>query len=123
MILPRAIGHAFDLCQTSFVGLRALHILSLASFPIILVLYIVIAGVIGDKLPLVNGDAVAAVADVTASGVLAYGATLIGFTVSYCSLSSDYVSHQIPQEAYRTALTHDRPPRCRPTRLDDFSSP
>lgn len=80
----------------SFVGLRALHILSIASFPIILVLYAVLVGVMGDKLHLVYSDALATVVDVTPSGVLAFGATLIGYTVSYCSLASDFVSGHDP---------------------------
>jgi hypothetical protein len=102
-----------DTSQLSFVGLRALHILSIASFPIILVLYAVLVGVMGDKLHLVYSDALATVVDVTPSGVLAFGATLIGFTVSYCSLASDFVSGY-DRMSPRYPSSEDQGNSCRP---------
>lgn len=79
----------------SFIGLRALHILSLASFPIVLLLFIVIAGVNGTELHMATSEIAKAAAKVTASGVLGYGASLIGFTISYASLAADYVSRPV----------------------------
>lgn len=76
----------------SFIGLRALHILSIGSFPIILILFIVIAGVTGTDLRMATSEVAKAASHVTASGVLGYGASLIGFTVAYASLAADYVS-------------------------------
>lgn len=78
--------------KLSFVGLRALHWLSLGSFPVVLILFTVIAGVTGSDLKLATSETAKAVANVTVSGVLGYGSSLIGFTVSYCSLASDFVS-------------------------------
>lgn len=75
--------------QISFAGLRALHWYSMAMFPIILILYIVIAGVNGDNLKAAMS---APGTSVTAGGILGYGASLIGFTVTYSSLASDFVS-------------------------------
>lgn len=87
----------------SFVGLRALHVLSLASFPIILVLFIVLVGINGSNLHAAMGEAAQAMTDVNASGVLGYGASLIGFTVSYSSLASDY-TNTLPAHTPRLTL-------------------
>jgi purine-cytosine permease-like protein len=57
-----------------------------------LVLYIVIVGINGSHLHLAVSEAAKAATHVNASGVLGYGASLIGFTVSYTSLASDFVS-------------------------------
>ena len=54
-------------------------------------LFIVLVGINGSNLHAAMGEAAQAMTDVNASGVLGYGASLIGFTVSYCSLASDYV--------------------------------
>ena len=53
-----------------------------------MILFIATAGVIGRDLRWASQ----APSDITASGVLGYGASLIGFTVSYSSLASDFVS-------------------------------
>ncbi|ORY33085.1 putative cytosine-purine permease [Naematelia encephala] len=87
----------------SFVGLGALHILSLASFPIILVLFIALAGVTGSKLQFATNDIAKAATAVTASGVLGYGASLIGFTISYGSLASDFTT-SLPPHTSRVKL-------------------
>ncbi|OWZ36052.1 cytosine-purine permease [Cryptococcus neoformans c45] len=81
----------------SFVGLKALHIVSLASFPVMIILYVVLAGVVGDKLHLVQSDVAKAATAVTASGVLGYGASLIGFSITYTSLASDFTTSLPPQ--------------------------
>ena len=80
-----------------------MHILSLTSFPIILILFIVIAGVTGHNLTLATSETAKAAAVVTASGVLGYGASLIGFTVSYCSLASDFTTN-LPPHTSRVTL-------------------
>ncbi|WVQ84503.1 hypothetical protein IAT38_006655 [Cryptococcus sp. DSM 104549] len=77
----------------SFVGLKALHIVSLTSFPIMIIVFIALAGVVGDKLHLVTADAAKAATAVTTSGVLGYGASLIGYTISYSGLSSDFTTN------------------------------
>ncbi|KAL7421288.1 hypothetical protein Q5752_004173 [Cryptotrichosporon argae] len=87
----------------SFVGLRALHILSLASFPIVMLLFIVLAGVTGDKLKLATSSAVEAVSGISTSGVLAYGASQIGFTISYTSFASDFTT-SLPAHTPRLPL-------------------
>lgn len=56
------------------------------------ILYVALAGVVGDKLYLVQSDVAKAATAVTASGVLGYGASLIGFSITYTSLASDFVS-------------------------------
>lgn len=56
------------------------------------ILYAALAGVVGDKLYLVQSDVAKAATTVTASGVLGYGASLIGFSITYTSLASDFVS-------------------------------
>lgn len=58
------------------------------------ILYAALAGVVGDKLYLVQSDVAKAATAVTASGVLGYGASLIGFSITYTSLASDFVSHK-----------------------------
>ncbi|KAK8853231.1 hypothetical protein IAR55_003933 [Kwoniella newhampshirensis] len=87
----------------SFVGLKALHIVSLTSFPIMIILFIVLAGVTGAKLHLAVADAAKAATDVTASGVLGYGASLIGFSISYTSLASDFTT-SLPAHTPRLKL-------------------
>lgn len=64
----------------------------MTSLPVILILYIVLVGVTGSQLSLAVGDAAQAVTAVTASGVLGYGSSLIGFTISYSAIASDFVS-------------------------------
>lgn len=85
-------GADFFLPQLSFIGLRALHILSLTSLPVVFMLYIVLVGVTGDKLHLAVSETATAATAVTASGVLGYAASQIGFTVSYSAIASDFVS-------------------------------
>ncbi|WVO14282.1 hypothetical protein L204_101914 [Cryptococcus depauperatus] len=80
----------------SFVGLKALHIVSLISFPIMIITFCVLAGVVSDKLRLVNAPAAKAATAVTTSGVLGYGASLIGFTVTYTGLASDFTTNLPP---------------------------
>lgn len=85
----------------SFLGLRALHYYSMALFPIILVLYLVIIGVSGSHLHLANE--VSATMPVTAGQILGYGATLIGFTIPYASLASDFTTY-LPKHTPRVPL-------------------
>ncbi|KAK4687839.1 hypothetical protein P7C73_g2292, partial [Tremellales sp. Uapishka_1] len=80
----------------SFLGLRALHIFSLSSFPIILIVFIVVVGVSGDKFHLAVSDEAIALTEVTASAVLGYGSSLIGFCISYTSLASDFTTSLPP---------------------------
>lgn len=84
-----ALGSPVTDGQISFAGLRALHWYSMAMFPIILILYVVIAGINGDNL---KAALTAPGTSVTPGGILGYGASLLGFTVTYSSLASDFVS-------------------------------
>jgi hypothetical protein len=68
---------------------------SLSSFPVIVILYVVIVGINGSHLHLAVSETAKAATKVNASGILGYGASLIGFTVSYTSLASDYVGTPI----------------------------
>ncbi|KAL1407679.1 hypothetical protein Q8F55_007112 [Vanrija albida] len=76
----------------SFIGLRALHYLSLTSLPVVVLLYLVLLGVTGSKLHLVNSDLAKAATKVTASGVLGFGASQVGFSVSYAGIASDFTT-------------------------------
>ncbi|WVR07675.1 hypothetical protein IAU60_004717 [Kwoniella sp. DSM 27419] len=76
----------------SFVGLRALHIVSLTTFPIMIIVFVALAGLAGGKLQLALSDAAEAATGATASGVLGYGASLIGFTITYSALGSDFTT-------------------------------
>lgn len=67
------------------------------------ILYVVLAGVVGDKLHLVQSDVAKAATAVTASGVLGYGASLIGFSITYTSLASDFVGLKVH---YRLSLAN-----------------
>ncbi|ORX39149.1 putative cytosine-purine permease [Kockovaella imperatae] len=87
----------------SFIGLRALHLLSLTSFPIVLVLFIIIAAVTGHDLSYARPEWTSAFTKVTTGGVLGYGASLIGFTVSYSSLASDFTT-SLPAHTPRSTL-------------------
>lgn len=60
-----------------------------------LCLYIILAGVTGDKLHLALNETAKAASKITAGSVLGYGASQIGFTVSYSGMSSDYVSYKV----------------------------
>lgn len=55
-------------------------------------MYIVLAGVNGDKLHFALSDVAQAASKVTTAGVLGYGASQIGFTASYAGMASDFVS-------------------------------
>ncbi|ODN73175.1 hypothetical protein L202_07738 [Cryptococcus amylolentus CBS 6039] len=77
----------------SFVGLKALHIVSLTSFPIMIIVFIALAGVVGDKFHYVTAEAAKAATGVSTSGVLGYAASQIGFTISYTSLASDFTTN------------------------------
>ncbi|OCF38120.1 cytosine-purine permease [Kwoniella heveanensis CBS 569] len=87
----------------SFVGLRALHIVSLTAFPLMIIVYIALAGLSGSKLHLAVSEAAAAATNVTASGVLGYGASLIGFTITYSALASDFTT-SLPAHTPRLQL-------------------
>lgn len=97
--------------QLSFIGLRALHILSLTSFPIVLILYIVLVAITGPSLRNAVSDVAKAATHVTASGVLGYGASLIGFTVSYSSLAADFVRFSVSSSYFRLSKL-DNIPSC-----------
>ncbi|GHJ85628.1 hypothetical protein NliqN6_2030 [Naganishia liquefaciens] len=75
----------------SFLGLKALHYYSMSLFPIIIVLYIVLVGVTGSKLHLAKE--VSKTIEVSAGQVLGYGTTMIGFTIPYASLASDFSTY------------------------------
>ena len=64
----------------------------MAMFPIILILYIVIAATNGDNL---KAALTAPGTSVTPGAILGYGASLLGFTVTYSSLASDFVSGEL----------------------------
>ncbi|KLT45343.1 putative cytosine-purine permease [Cutaneotrichosporon oleaginosum] len=87
----------------SFIGLRALHILSLTTLPVIFLVYLVLVGVNGDKLHFALNDAAQAASKVTAWGILGYGATQIGFTASYAGMASDF-STLLPANTPRLPL-------------------
>lgn len=53
-------------------------------------MYFVAVGLTADKLHL--AQEVSQTIEVTAGQILGYGATLIGFTIPYASLASDFVS-------------------------------
>lgn len=81
---------AYD--ELSFIGLRALHILSLMSFPVVGILYFVLIGVVGNKLHFALNETAKAASAVTVSNVLGYCASQIGYTASFSGVSSDFVS-------------------------------
>ncbi|KAI5454614.1 hypothetical protein NCC49_003507 [Naganishia albida] len=75
----------------SFLGLKALHYYSMTLFPIIIILYFVLVGISGDKLHLAKE--VSKSIDVSAGQILGYGTTMIGFTIPYASLASDFSTY------------------------------
>ncbi|KAJ9108757.1 hypothetical protein QFC21_000077 [Naganishia friedmannii] len=87
----------------SFVGLKPLHYYSMTLFPVILVLYLVIIGITGGKLHLAKE--VSKEIEVSAGQILGYrmaliaslhivsGTTIIGFTIPYASLASDFSTY------------------------------
>ncbi|KAJ9127808.1 hypothetical protein QFC24_000091 [Naganishia onofrii] len=75
----------------SFVGLKPLHYYSMTLFPVIIVLYIVIIGITGGKLHLAKE--VSKEIEVSAGQILGYGTTIIGFTIPYASLASDFSTY------------------------------
>jgi len=79
----------------SFMGLRALHFYSMAMFPVILILYFVIVGLTADKLHLAKEVSKEIV--VSRGQILSFGATLIGFTIPYATLASDFTTYLPPQ--------------------------
>lgn len=80
------------LCM-SFIGLRALHILAFTFVPVVVLLYIVLIGVTGNKLHFAVNETAKAAAKVTASGVLGFCASQVGFTASYSGIASDFTTH------------------------------
>ncbi|KAK6909431.1 hypothetical protein I203_103449 [Kwoniella mangroviensis CBS 8507] len=87
----------------SFVGLKALHIVSLTAFPIMIVVFIALTGISGSKLHLAVAQAAYDATGVSASGVLGYGASLIGFTITYSALASDFTT-SLPAHTPRLPL-------------------
>ncbi|GMK55769.1 hypothetical protein CspeluHIS016_0208250 [Cutaneotrichosporon spelunceum] len=87
----------------SFIGLRALHVLSLTTLPIVFLVYLVLVGVNGDKLHLALNEAAQSASKITAWGILGYGATQIGFTASYAGMASDF-STSLPVHTPRFTL-------------------
>lgn len=79
----------------SFMGLRALHFYSMGMFPVILILYFVIVGLTADKLYLAKEVSKEIV--VSRGQILSFGATLIGFTVPYATLASDFTTYLPPR--------------------------
>jgi hypothetical protein len=86
------------------------------SFPIVGVLYFVLIGVIGDKLPMALNDTAAAASVVTVSNVLGYCASQIGYTASFAGVSSDFVSN------HHNTNTHTRQRSSRRTLQSGSSS-
>lgn len=80
------------LCM-SFIGLRALHILAFTFVPVVVLLYIVLIGVTGSRLHYAVNETAQAAAKVTASGVLGFCASQVGFTASYSGIASDFTTH------------------------------
>lgn len=85
----------------SFLGLRALHFYSMGVFTVIIILYLVIIGVTGDKLHLARE--VSKEITVSAGQILGFGATMIGFTIPYASLASDFTTY-LPRRTNRVTL-------------------
>lgn len=87
----------------SFIGLKALHILSLTSVPIVILLYIILIGVTGDKLHFAINETAKLATKVTPSAVLGFGASQVGFTASYSGIASDFTTH-LPANTPRLPL-------------------